>query len=85
MIKQPVNSRQDYSFVRPEHIRASRAWLGWTLNEMQEKSGLARDTISRFERGKQQIANATRGILFQTLVREGILLLPDGLRVRDAR
>jgi transcriptional regulator with XRE-family HTH domain len=83
MTNTSVNRSKDYSFVSPEHVRASRAWLGWTLDDIQEESGLSRDTISRFERGKQNIANATRGILFQTLFNAGIEMLPDGLRVRD--
>jgi transcriptional regulator with XRE-family HTH domain len=82
MINTSVNYVEDYSFVSPAHVRASRAWLGWTLDDLEEKSGLSRDTISRFERGKQKIANATRGILFRTLFNAGIEMRPDGLRVK---
>ena len=82
MINPPVKTSQDFMYVMPSHIRAARGWLGWNLDEMQEKSGLSRDTISRFERGKQKIANDTRAVLFQTCFMAGVELLPDGLRAR---
>lgn len=82
MINPSVNREKDYSFVSPEHIRAARGWLHWNLNKTQEMSSLDRMTISRFELGKQNIANATRGILFETFLREGVELVPDGIRVR---
>ena len=82
MINPPVKTSKDFMYVTPSHIRAARGWLGWNLDEMQEKSGLARDTISRFERGKQKIANDTRAVLYQTCLRAGVELRRDGLRVR---
>jgi hypothetical protein len=83
MSKPPVNQYPEYSFVRPQHIRAARAWLGWNLNKMGEMSGLALDTISRYERGAKQVLPETVAIMYRTFVREGIELLPDGIRVRN--
>lgn len=85
MKKSSVNGQTDYSFISPAHIRAARGWLHWNLNETQEKSGLDRMTISRFELGKQNIANSSRALLYETFKREGVELRPDGLHVRKGQ
>jgi transcriptional regulator with XRE-family HTH domain len=81
-MKQPVKNITDYTFVKPEHIRAARAWLGWNLDEMQQKSGVDRDTISRFELGKKNIRNATRARLYRACYEAGVEILWNGLWVR---
>jgi transcriptional regulator with XRE-family HTH domain len=83
MSKPPVKRYQDYSFVKPQHIRAARAWLGWNLHKMEEKSGLALDTVSRYERGAKKVLPETVAIMYRTFEREGVHLLPDGLRIRE--
>jgi transcriptional regulator with XRE-family HTH domain len=84
MNKSTVNPQSDYSFVTPNHIRAARAWLGWNLREIEEKSGLALDTVSRYERGARKVLPETVAILARTFEREGVVLAPDGIRVRGA-
>lgn len=74
-----VNNKNDFSFIKPEHIRAGRAWLGWNLDEAQEKSGVNRDVISRFELGKKNLGATSRGKIFRAFLADGVELLPNGI------
>lgn len=47
---------------------------------MQEKSGLALDTISRYERGAKELLPKTVAIMYRTFEREGVELVRDGIR-----
>jgi hypothetical protein len=85
MSKPPVNQYPEYSFVRPQHIRAARAWLGWNLQKMGEMSGLALDTISRYERGAKKVLPETMAIMCRTFEREGVYVLPNGLKTRESK
>ena len=76
-----VNINRDYSFVLPAHIRAARGWLGWNLDMAQEKTGLSRHTINRYETGYKKVSDETIAILVRTFEREGVLLRRDGLRI----
>jgi hypothetical protein len=81
MSKPPVKNSQDLSFILPAHIRAARAWLGWTLDDAEAKSGISRDSISRFELDKKNFGAKSREKIFATFLAAGIELRPDGLRV----
>ena len=39
--------------VTPEHCKAARFLLGWTLRDLATRSGANRDTCNRFELGRQ--------------------------------
>ena len=80
---QSVNGQMDYSFIGPNHIRAARGWLWWNLDDMEEKSGITRGSISKFETGKMALSLKTRGVLYDTFLSKGVELLPDGIRVRN--
>jgi hypothetical protein len=49
---------------------------------MQEKSGLALDTISRYERGAKKVLPETVAIMARTFQRAGVELVPGGIRAR---
>ena len=85
MNRPSVKTAQEYQFVTPRHVRAARAWLGWNLHKMQEKSGLALDTISRYERGAKELLPKTVAVMYRTFEREGVELVRDGIRLRDAK
>jgi transcriptional regulator with XRE-family HTH domain len=85
MRKPIVNYNQVYSFVNPRHIRAARAWLGWNLKTLEEKTGLALDTISRYERGAKQVRPDTIAAMARAFEKEGVYLVPDGIRARDMK
>lgn len=56
--------------------------MGWTLNEAEEKSGVSRDSISRFELEKKNFGAGSREKIFHAFMMVGIELQRDGLRVR---
>jgi transcriptional regulator with XRE-family HTH domain len=72
----------DYTFISANHIRAARGWLWWTLDDIEEKSGVTRGAVSKFETGKKNLSVKSRAILYRTFLREGVELLPDGLRAK---
>src|SRR6185295_3492880 len=60
--------------LKPIHARMARAALDWSLRDLQEKTGINKNTLARFESG--------RGVLLSTavkiedvFVREGIVFI----------
>jgi ribosome-binding protein aMBF1 (putative translation factor) len=44
--------------MRPEHIRAARAWLGWQQAELAARARVSLSTVRDFEKGRHTpIAN----------------------------
>jgi transcriptional regulator with XRE-family HTH domain len=50
----------------------ARAALNWTLKDLEAKSGVGRNTISRYEAGHDILASAL-GSLEKTLVDQGLV------------
>lgn len=49
--------------MRPEHIRAARAWLGWQQSELAAKARVSLSTVRDFEKGRHTpIANNINAI-----------------------
>jgi ribosome-binding protein aMBF1 (putative translation factor) len=70
----------------PEQIRAARAMLGWSQQELASKSKVGRTTIFRIERGEDDSNNASRAKLQSMLEEHGIEFLPpDGNRGEGIR
>ena len=67
----------------PSHIRAARGWLWWSLDEIEAKSGVTRGAVSKFETGKRNLSVKTRKVLYDTFLREGVELLPNGVQAKD--
>ena len=44
--------------IRPIHVRMARAALSWTVRDLEAKSDVGRNTISRFEAGNDILASA---------------------------
>ena len=38
--------------VTPEQIRAARAWLGWSRDDLSGKSGVSQGSIAMYEQGR---------------------------------
>jgi len=74
--------------MRPIHLRMGRAALGWTVRELAEKAGVNKNTVSRYESGRQIVSDALMR-LEQTLTAEGVVFLENesefGLAVRIVR
>jgi predicted transcriptional regulator len=44
MVKDPV--------ISPAQVRAARAWLDWSQDDLSAKSGVSQRTIARYELGR---------------------------------
>jgi len=66
--------------ITPSQCRAARALLGWSQDDLKDRSGVAKVTIADFERGAR--ARAPYADTFRRLVDAfgsgGVLFLADG-------
>lgn len=46
--------------ISAQHLRMARAGLGWTLNDLAERSGINPNTISRYEQGQEGMVGKLR-------------------------
>lgn len=66
----------------PAQLRAARALLGWTQEELHARTGLARRTLWSVENSERPPSRKTVMLLTRTLERAGVhfLTLSDGRR-----
>jgi len=62
--------------IQPVHVRMARAALNWTVRELEQKSGVGRNTISRYEAGFDILASSLQ-LLEQLLTQEGIIFFEN--------
>jgi transcriptional regulator with XRE-family HTH domain len=55
-----------------EHVRAARALLRWTLDDLASKSGIDRTTLHRWESNKHKPTTATREAVKKAFEEAGI-------------
>lgn len=66
--------------ISPAQCRAARALLGWSQDELKERSGVAKVTIADFERGartRSPYAETLRRLI-AALAEAGVVFLADG-------
>ena len=63
--------------MRPSHCRMARAALNWALRDLENKSGVNRNTISRYESGKEILSGSLR-TLERVFVEAGITFVEEG-------
>ena len=64
--------------------RMARSALRWTLQELADKAGVSRATLTRFEAEQGTPINATLRAVRQELEAAGVEFLPDGgVRLRE--
>jgi transcriptional regulator with XRE-family HTH domain len=66
--------------VNGEQIRAARAWLGWTQDELSERSRVSKQSITRFESGVSVPYERTIRDLARVLEDAGVEFLFEGSR-----
>jgi transcriptional regulator with XRE-family HTH domain len=76
--------------LAPEQCRAARGWLGWTQQNLAEKSGVGLSTVRAFEAGTRAPIRANANALRQVIEAAGVRLLEDGgkatgIAIDDAR
>lgn len=66
----------------PSQIRAGRALLGWSREELADRSGIGPRTLARLESGEGQAKPETLGAVTAALAAAGVRLDADGKGVR---
>jgi len=67
--------------ITPNQCRAARELVGWSREDLQKKTKLARETIGNFERGSGNLTMKTLDILKTTFENAGIEFVDDGDRL----
>src|SRR5277367_2003896 len=64
--------------LTPKHVRAARALLAWSQQDLAKAAGVATSTVADFERGQRKpVANNAQAIR-EALEGAGIRFLPTG-------
>lgn len=78
-----VNPRKPQ--ITGRQLRAARAWLGWSQQDLSDRSKISKRSIARFE-GLETVAyDDTLDALQRTLEDAGILFLFEGQRAVGVR
>jgi DNA-binding XRE family transcriptional regulator len=64
--------------VNKQQIKAARAWLGMSQQQLADAAKVAKRTIVEFERGKSMPYDRTKRDIVQTLEARGIEFLFEG-------
>jgi transcriptional regulator with XRE-family HTH domain len=80
-------SQQVYSSMQPEQMRAARAALNWSLDDLATASGVHRNTLSNFETRKYEGEPQKLAAIQQTLEAAGVIFIEEngqaaGVRLR---
>lgn len=59
--------------VSPAQVRAARAWLDWSQDELSARSGISKRTIARYESGKTLAHPETLDLIQNVFEGEGIV------------
>jgi transcriptional regulator with XRE-family HTH domain len=66
--------------IRPIHVRMARAALNWTVRDLEAKSNVGRNTISRYEAGNDILASSVEK-LEKALLEQGVIFFEgDAIR-----
>jgi transcriptional regulator with XRE-family HTH domain len=75
--------------ISPEQSRAARALLGWSQEDLETHSRVAKKTIADFERDVRNPRSSTLAAIQAALEEHGVVFIPQngggaGVRLRDA-
>jgi transcriptional regulator with XRE-family HTH domain len=76
--------------IVPAQLRAARGLIGWSQNDLAERSKVARSMIAGFESSKRRPSLANRNDLRRTLEAAGVIFVEEdaegpGVRLRKAK
>jgi predicted transcriptional regulator len=76
--------------ITPRQIRAARALLGWSQQELADRAILSLNAVTRLEKGKVDSRVRTLTAIEKVLTKAGIDFLPagdrgEGVRLRSPR
>ncbi|MGB3445826.1 MAG: helix-turn-helix transcriptional regulator [Xanthobacteraceae bacterium] len=58
--------------ITPAQLRAARAWLQWSQDELSDRSGVSKRSIARYEQGKTVPHSETLTALQRTFEATGV-------------
>jgi predicted transcriptional regulator len=73
------------AMVTPRQIRAARALLGWSQQQLADKAIVSLNAVARLERGTVDPRVSTVAAIEKTLVKAGIEFIPLGERGEGVR
>ena len=88
-LRRTDDSRNQTSMVTPAQLRAARALVDWSREELAEKSGVSSETVKRFEFRGSNPKLTTVLAWRRTLQRAGVEFVDDdgvkgpGVRLRE--
>lgn len=62
--------------IRPIQVRMARAALKWTVRELEKKAGVNKNTISRYEAGRD-VLSATLESIQRAFIKEGVIFIQE--------
>jgi transcriptional regulator with XRE-family HTH domain len=69
----------------PRQIRAARALLGWSQQQLADKATVSLNAVTRLEKGKVDSRVSTISAIEKTLLRAGVEFLPPGEKGEGVR
>jgi predicted transcriptional regulator len=78
------------SMITPRQIRAARALLGWSQQQLADKAIVSLNALTRLEKGKVDSRVSTLTAIERALTKAGIEFLPvgdkgEGVRLRSPK
>jgi predicted transcriptional regulator len=78
------------SMITPRQIRAARALLGWSQQQLADKAIVSLNALTRLEKGKVDSRVSTVAAIEKALTKSGIEFLPidtkgEGVRFRSPK
>jgi predicted transcriptional regulator len=71
--------------ITPRQIRAARALLGWSQQQLADKAIVSLNAVTRMEKGKVDSRLSTLSAIEKALTRAGVEFLPAGERGEGVR
>jgi transcriptional regulator with XRE-family HTH domain len=69
----------DVRKISPAQLRAARAWLRWSQDDLSARAGVSKSSIADYESEKSLPYSGTLANLQRTIESEGIQFLFEGL------
>jgi len=76
--------------ITPRQIRAARALLGWSQQQLADKAIVSLNAVTRLEKGRVDSRSSTVTAIEKALIKAGIEFLPsdtkgEGVRLRSPK
>ena len=76
--------------ITPRQIRAARALLGWSQQQLADKAIVSLNAVTRLEKGKVDSRVSTINAIEKTLSKAGVEFLPasdkgEGVRMKNPK